>query len=170
MNSHARSIRAAHVVSAAVLLLAACATAPARTDGRAPDREVVAPPGTSRLAPYSPAIRTGELLFLSGQVGLRPGTRELVPGGIVEETRQTLENIRTVLAAAGLQPRDVVKCTVFLADIAEYEPMNRIYGEFFGEDPPARSALGVGGLPLGARVEIECIATARPSPPAGVRE
>ncbi|CAN5829488.1 hypothetical protein BH23GEM9_BH23GEM9_37070 [soil metagenome] len=153
---------------------AACATAPAGTTATAtagatahagaaaPAREVIAPPGTSRLAPYSPAIRTGDLVFLSGQVGLRPGTRELVAGGITEETRQTLDNIRTVLMAAGLTIHDVVKCTVFLADIAEYEPMNRVYGEFFGEDPPARSALGVGGLPLGARVEIECIAHGRP--------
>jgi 2-iminobutanoate/2-iminopropanoate deaminase len=157
-------------VCCAALLLNACISASVRADrdserataGAAPSREVIAPPGTARLAPYSPAIRSGDLVFLSGQIGLRPGTRELVGGGVGPETQQTLENIRTVLAAAGLTPRDVVKCTVFLADIAEYDPMNRIYGEFFGEDPPARSALGVGGLPLGARVEIECIARARP--------
>jgi 2-iminobutanoate/2-iminopropanoate deaminase len=155
-------------VTLAVLLLAGCAPATARTartaDARAaaPAREVIAPAGASRLAPYSPAIRTGELVFLSGQIGLRPGTRDLAAGGIAEETRQTLENIRTVLAAAGLEPADVVKCTVFLADMADYEPMNGVYGEFFTAEPPARSAVGVAALPLGARVEIECIAQARP--------
>jgi 2-iminobutanoate/2-iminopropanoate deaminase len=152
----------------AVLLLGGCVPATAR-NGRTPDasgatpaREVIAPTDASRLAPYSPAIRAGALVFLSGQIGLRPGTRELVAGGIAEETRQTLENIRTVLAAAGLEPADVVKCTVFLADMADYEPMNRVYGGFFTADPPARSAVGVAALPLGARVEIECIAQARP--------
>jgi reactive intermediate/imine deaminase len=133
------------------------------TGGRAGSatRDVIIPAGATTLAAYSPAIRTGNLVFLSGQIGLLPGTRELAPGGIGPETRQTLENVRTVLAAAGLTREDLVKCTVFLADIAEYEPMNRIYAEFFhGMAAPARSALGVSGLPLGARVEIECIARA----------
>jgi 2-iminobutanoate/2-iminopropanoate deaminase len=139
----------------ALVLVSACA-AP-----RAVTREVVAPPGASRLAPYSPGIRVGDLLFLSGQIGLRPGTRELAAGGVSGETRQALENVRTVLSAAGLTPGDVVKCTVFLADMADYEAMNAVYAEFFTADPPARSAVGVNGLPLAARVEIECIARAR---------
>jgi 2-iminobutanoate/2-iminopropanoate deaminase len=144
-------------------ILAACTATTTRTATvAASGREVIAPAGTSTLAPYSPAIRTGDLLFLSGQVGLRPGTRELVAGGIGPETRQTIENIRTVLDAAGLSLDDLVKCTVFLADIAEYAAMNDVYGSFFSSAPPARSALGVAGLPLGARVEIECIAKARP--------
>lgn len=134
---------------------AACASAPP------PDREVVAPPGSSSLAPYSPAIRVGGLVFLSGQVGLRPGTRELASGGIEAETRQALENVNALLATAGLTPADVVKCTVFLADMGDYAAMNRVYGEFFAAEPPARSAVGVNGLPLNARVEIECIARAR---------
>ena len=100
-------------------------------------REVVAPAGSSTLAPYSPAIRSGGFLFLSGQVGLRPGSRELVPGGVAPETRQALENVRTILAAAGLSPHDVVKCTVFLVDMAEYAAMNTVYGEFFATEPPA---------------------------------
>jgi 2-iminobutanoate/2-iminopropanoate deaminase len=144
---------------AALLVLTAACSATARS-GTAVSREVIAPPGASRLAPYSPAIRVGELVFLSGQVGLRPGTRELVPGGIAGETRQSLENVRTILTAAGLTPRDVVKCTVFLADMGEYEAMNTVYAAFFADEPPARSAVGVAGLPLGARVEIECIARA----------
>lgn len=132
------------------LLLAGCA--------RAPARDVIIPAGATRLAPYSPAVRVGDLVFLSGVVGTKWGTRELAPGGIAAETRQALENVRTVLAAAGLGPRDVVKCTVFLADIRDFEAMNAVYGEFFPTDPPARSAIGVAALPLGARVEIECIA------------
>ena len=136
------------------LALGACAAPVA-------SRHVIAPPGASRLAPYSPGIRTGDLLFLSGQVGLRPGTRDLVTGGVAEETRQSLENVRTVLHAAGLDMPDLVKCTVFLADMRDYEAMNTVYVTFFTADPPARSAVGVNGLPLGARVEIECIARVR---------
>jgi 2-iminobutanoate/2-iminopropanoate deaminase len=151
-------------LAAATAATSACTVTTSRAGAAAaaPAREVIAPPGSPTLAAYSPAIRSGNLVFLSGQVGLRPGTRELAPGGIAAETRQTLENVRDLLAAAGLGREDLVKCTVFLADIAEYEPMNRVYAEFFaGVAAPARSALGVSGLPLGARVEIECIARAR---------
>ncbi|MBR9990384.1 MAG: Rid family detoxifying hydrolase [Gemmatimonadetes bacterium] len=137
-------------------LAGACASA-----GTAPAREVIAPPGTSTLAPYSPAVRSGGLVFLSGQIGLRPGTRELAAGGVAAETEQALENVRTVLAAADLTPADVVKCTVFLADMRDYDAMNAVYARFFDTAPPARSAVGVNGLPLGARVEIECIARDR---------
>ncbi|MGH7446263.1 MAG: RidA family protein [Longimicrobiales bacterium] len=121
----------------------------------------MAPAGSSTLAPYSPAVRTGGLVFLSGQVGLRPGTRELAAGGIAAETQQALDNVRSVLAAAALEPADVVKCTVFLADMRDYDAMNAVYARFFASEPPARSAVGVNGLPLGARVEIECIARVR---------
>lgn len=140
-----------------LVLTCACASACASAN-RSPDREVIAPAGSSTLAPYSPAIRAGDLVFLSGQVGLRPGTRALAAGGIAGETEQALENVRTVLAAAGLSPADVVKCTVFLADMRDYDAMNAVYSRFFDSAPPARSAVGVNGLPLGARVEIECIA------------
>jgi 2-iminobutanoate/2-iminopropanoate deaminase len=127
----------------------------------APPKQIIAPPGATQLAAYSPAVRSGGLVFLSGSIGLRPGTRELVAGGIAAETRQTLENIRETLRTAGLEPRDVVKCTVFLADMTEYEAMNTAYAAFFTTEPPARSAVGVAALPLNARVEIECIAAAR---------
>jgi 2-iminobutanoate/2-iminopropanoate deaminase len=143
-----------------ILLTGACVCACACASPQA-QRTVIAPEGSSRLAPYSPAIAAGDLIFLSGQVGLRPGTRELAAGGVAGETEQALENVRTVLAAAGLTPQDVVKCTVFLADMRDYEAMNTVYGRFFASEPPARSAVGVNGLPLGARVEIECIARAR---------
>jgi reactive intermediate/imine deaminase len=142
------------------LSLCACAGACA-TPGGAPTREVIAPAGAATLAPYSPAVRTGNLVFLSGQIGLRPGTRALAAGGVAAETEQALENVRTVLSAAALTPADVVKCTVFLADMRDYEAMNAAYSRFFDSAPPARSAVGVNGLPLGARVEIECIARAR---------
>jgi 2-iminobutanoate/2-iminopropanoate deaminase len=141
-------------MSAAALIASGCASAPAK--------QAILPAGATRLAAYSPAVRSGDLVFLSGSIGLRPGTRELVPGGVLPETRQTLENIRETLRTAGLEPSDLVKCTVFLADMNDYEPVNAEYAAFFaGTDPPARSAVGVAALPLGARVEIECIAAAR---------
>ncbi|HEX6307250.1 MAG TPA: Rid family detoxifying hydrolase [Longimicrobiales bacterium] len=142
-------------------LLFTCACACACASPSSANREVIAPRGASTVAPYSPAIRHGDLVFLSGQIGLRPGTRELAAGGVSAETEQALENVRTVLDAAGLTPADVVKCTVFLADMRDYDAMNTVYGRFFVSAPPARSAVGVNGLPLGARVEIECIARGR---------
>jgi reactive intermediate/imine deaminase len=98
------------------------------------------------------------MLYLSGQIGLRPGTRALAPGGIAAETRQTLENIRAVLERHGSSLDRVVKCTVFMADMAEWPAMNEVYRTFFSTRLPARSALGASGLALGARVEIECLA------------
>lgn len=149
------------VMRAALLPLLCVSAAACASAGAVPAREVVAPAGSATLAPYSPGVRVGDLLFLSGQVGLRPGTRELAAGGVAAETEQALENVRTILTAAGLTPADVVKCTVFLADMRDYEAMNAAYARFFPTAPPARSAVGVNGLPLGARVEIECIARAR---------
>ncbi len=111
--------------------------------------------------PFSEAVRVGNTLYLSGQIGIKPGTLELAPGGIEAEARQTLENIRTTLQAHGFGMRDVVKCTVMLADIAEWAAFNTVYRTYFAPPFPARSALGANGLALGARVEVECIA-ARP--------
>jgi reactive intermediate/imine deaminase len=118
-------------------------------------------PGALEGLPFSPAVRVGNLLFLSGQIGNRPGTTTLVPGGIAAETRQALENIRSVLEHAGSSLDQVVKCTVFLADIADYQAMNAVYREYFPVDPPARSTVAGSGLALGARVEIECMAAVR---------
>jgi reactive intermediate/imine deaminase len=109
--------------------------------------------------PFSEAVRVDNFLILSGQVGIVPGSLELVPGGIQAETRQTLENIKAVLEKHGSSLAEVVKCTVFLADISEWSAMNEIYIEYFSVNPPARSALGANGLALGARTEIECVAT-----------
>lgn len=117
------------------------------------------PANVARNLPFSEAVRVGNLLFLSGQVGNIPGSLELVPGGIQAETRQTLENIKTTLAKHGSSMLQVVKCTVFLADMSEWKAMNEVYVEFFPGNLPARSALGTSGLALGARTEIECIAS-----------
>lgn len=117
---------------------------------------------SERQLPFSDAVRVGNLLFLSGKIGNIPGTMELAPGGIQGETRQTLENIKASLERHGSSMGEVVKCTVFLADIAEWAAMNEVYVEYFPVDPPARSALGSSGLALGARTEIECIATVDP--------
>jgi 2-iminobutanoate/2-iminopropanoate deaminase len=125
-----------------------------------PHREVLAP-SPSPLPVFSPAVRTGNLVFLSGQIGVRPGTLEVVSGGIVPEAEQTLTNIQTLLEGIGLSMADVVKCTVFLADMRDYQAMNEVYARFFPKDPPARSTLGANGLALGARTEIECIAAMR---------
>lgn len=108
--------------------------------------------------PFSEAVRAGDLLFLSGMLGIRPGEPGLVPGGIQPETRQALDNIRAAVERHGAAMDRIAKCTVFLADVAEWAAMNEVYLEFFPGNKPARTALGVGGLPLGGRVEIECIA------------
>jgi 2-iminobutanoate/2-iminopropanoate deaminase len=107
--------------------------------------------------PFSSAVRAGDTLYLSGNIGNVPGTLDLADGGIAGETRQTMDNISAVLQEFGSSMDEVVKCTVFLADMAEWGAMNEVYRTYF-KNPPARSALGASGLALNARVEIECIA------------
>lgn len=112
--------------------------------------------------PFSPAVRVGDVVFLAGQIGVRADAQgALVPGGIQPETRQTLENIRDVLQRIGLSMEHVAKCTVMMADMKEWDAMNQVYTTFFPVNKPARSAFGTSGLALGARVEIECMASAR---------
>jgi reactive intermediate/imine deaminase len=125
------------------------------------DKQVLQLPGSLEGLPFSSAVRADDLLFLSGQVGVAPNTSDLVAGGITAETRQALQNIERVLEFVGSSLDDVVKCTVFLADIAEYGAMNDVYASVFSNDPPARSTLAASGLALNARVEIECIALLR---------
>ncbi len=114
--------------------------------------------GVRPNAPFSEAVRVGNLLYLSGKLGTVPG-QGLLEGGIVPETEQALKNIADALGRYGSSMDEVVKCTVFLADIADFREMSQTYVTFFPVNKPARSALAVDGLVLGARVEIECIAT-----------
>ena len=111
--------------------------------------------------PFSEAVRVGHMLYLSGQLGYDRETAKLVEGGIAAETKKTLENIKATLEKHGSSMAEVVKCTVFLADIKEWAAMNEVYVTYFPANPPARSALGSSGLALGARTEIECMATVK---------
>ena len=108
--------------------------------------------------PFSEAVRVGDVLYLSGQVGVKPGGLELVSGGIRGESRQTMENIRLTLEAHGYAMTDLVKCTIMLADISEWGTFNEVYKTYFSAPYPARSAFAANGLALGAQVEVECIA------------
>lgn len=117
--------------------------------------------GGAGSLPFSDAVRVGDLLFLSGKIGNVPGTRDLAPGGIQGETRQAMENIRNSLQRYGASMNDVAKCTVFLADMSEWGAMNEVYVGYFPDNKPARSAVGVDALALGAKLEIECIAAMR---------
>ncbi|MCQ3937819.1 MAG: hypothetical protein DPW18_12330 [Chloroflexi bacterium] len=110
------------------------------------------------IGPYSQAIHTGSMIYTAGQVALDPATMELVSGGVEEQTRQVIANLRSVLEAAGSSLNHVVKTTVFLKDMNDFAKMNAVYAEAFGENPPARSTVAVAGLPKGALVEIEVIA------------
>jgi 2-iminobutanoate/2-iminopropanoate deaminase len=148
------------LLALALLGPSACISARVQNNSAPSGRQVLVP-SPSPLPYFSPAVRVGDLVFLSGQIGVKPGTREIVEGGIEAETRQTLENIKALLRGIGLDLSDAAKCTVFLADIADYATMNRIYQGYFPESPPARSTLAASGLALGARIEIECIAATR---------
>ena len=110
--------------------------------------------------PFSEAVKVGNTLYLSGQIGLVPGTRNVILGGIKEEGRQTMENVKTSLEAHGYSLSDVVKCTAMLADMTEWNAFNDVYRTYFQEGRyPARSAFGATGLAFNARVELECIAS-----------
>jgi 2-iminobutanoate/2-iminopropanoate deaminase len=113
------------------------------------------------VGPYSQAVRVGDFVFTAGQIPLDPATGQMVAGDIEAQTRQALTNLSAVLQAAGTTLANVVKTTVFLADIGEFKRMNGIYAEFFPDAPPARSAVQAAALPLGARVEIEAVAVIR---------
>jgi 2-iminobutanoate/2-iminopropanoate deaminase len=141
---------------AAMIALALLGCGPASADV-----EYLTPFGAP-TRPFSPAVRVGDLIFLSGQIGTDAGATgaSVVAGGIEAETRQTMENIKRTLEAVGSSMDKVVKCTVMMADMAEWDRMNEVYRTYFRPGRlPARSALGANGLALGARVEIECIAT-----------
>ena len=125
---------------------------------RDPEIEYLQMPGSEDLGlPFSAAVRVDDTLYLSGAIANLPGTLQLADGGIEGETRQTLDNIKRAVEHFGSSMDRVVKCTVFLADMAEWGAMNEVYRTYF-TNPPARSALGASGLAVDARVEIECIA------------
>ena len=118
------------------------------------------------IGPYSQAqvVRLhggGRLVFTAGQVGLDPKSGEIVAGGVSEQTTQVMKNLAAVLAGAGLTFADVVKTTVYLADMQEFQAMNEVYGRHFPDAPPARTTIAAAGLPRGARVEIEAVAAGR---------
>jgi len=110
------------------------------------------------IGPYSQAIKAGGFVFCSGQVALDPQTGQFVAGGVAEQTEQVLKNLSAVLEAAGSSLDQVVKTTVFLADMKEFSEMNEVYARFFSEPPPARATVAAAGLPRDARVEIEAVA------------
>jgi 2-iminobutanoate/2-iminopropanoate deaminase len=115
-------------------------------------------PAPFQGAPYSQAIRTGELVFVSGQLALRPGDTELSGGDVQAQTEQVFANLRAILEEAGSGLDRLVKTTVFLTDLADFQGMNEVYARHVGDRPPARSTVEVAALPSGARVEIEAIA------------
>ena len=143
----------------ALLLLPAAVHAQQRPPVQA--EYLTSPATTSQNLPFSEAVRVGDMLYLSGQIGLKPGTREVISGGLTAEAKQTMENVKAVLERHGSSLRRVVKCTVFMADMKEWPDFNAIYVTYFDRDRlPARSAFGANGLALGARVEVECLALA----------
>jgi len=122
-------------------------------------RQAVSAPNAAKpIGPYSPAIRAGNLLFISGQVGFDPTTGALIDGGISAQTDQVMRNIGALLEAAGTDFAHVVRTTVFLADMGEFAAMNAVYARYVVDPPPARSTVQVAALPRNARVEIDVIA------------
>ena len=121
-------------------------------------RQVINPPGIAPLVPaYSVAVRDGDLVYVSGMTGIKPGTQDIIEGGIVAQTRQTMENIKASVIAAGATMADLNECTVFVMDMADYAAVNGVYIEYFRVNPPVRAALAVSALPRpAARVEIKC--------------
>ncbi len=121
--------------------------------------KIQTPHAPAAIGPYSQAIKSGSLVYTAGQVGLDPRTGKLVGDGVAEQARQVLENLSAILGAAGASLGEVVKTTVFLTDMGDFAALNEVYkGYFSGDRPPARSTVQVAALPLGALVEIECVA------------
>ena len=111
------------------------------------------------VGPYSQAVRIGDLIYTAGQIPLVPEIGQLIEGGIEAQTRQVMQNLQNVLEAAGSSLSNVVKTTIFVTDIKDFAVVNAVYGDFFQENPPARSTVQVAALPLGANIEIEVVAT-----------
>ena len=125
-------------------------------------KQVINPPNARPGSVLSTAVKVGDIVFLSGALGTKPGGGGLADGGIQGQTRQALENIKASATLAGVTMEDMVKCTVFLTNVADFQAMNQVYREFFPANPPARSTVAVAGLVVqGAVIEIECIAAAK---------
>jgi 2-iminobutanoate/2-iminopropanoate deaminase len=120
---------------------------------------ISSPDAPKAIGPYSPAIRTGGLLFVSGQIPLDPATGQMIDGDISAQTHRVLDNIGALLAAGGLTFADVVRTTIFLADLSDFTSVNAVYGTYFSEPAPARATVQVARLPKDARVEIDVIAS-----------
>jgi reactive intermediate/imine deaminase len=160
MSKRKASIGAVFVV---LLILGSC-TGPTQQEN-APEIQFLNSPEVEALGlPFSEAVRVGHILFLSGQLGVTPGTTDLVQGGIAAEAKQALENAKSILERNGSSMDRVVKCTVFLADIRDWPKFNEVYVQYFSSTKPARSALAASGLALGARVEVECVAVVGDTP------
>ena len=163
-----RTLLCRTVVTAAAIVVTGCATRQSQPAQAAQPARAAAggeaiyhTPYGRPVYPFSPAVQVGSMLYLAGQIGT-DSTNRLVPGGIEPETRQTMANIADILRRSGSSMDRVVKCTVMMADMAEWPAMNAIYATYFPDNYPARSAFGTNGLALGARVEIECWATVGP--------
>jgi 2-iminobutanoate/2-iminopropanoate deaminase len=124
-------------------------------------QQISTPAAPAAIGPYSQAIGDGEWLFCSGQIGIDPASGRLVEGGIERETRRVMENLREVLGAADLHFSDIVKTTIYVVDLGDFDIVNRIYGEHLNAPYPARATVQVAALPRGARVEIDAIARRR---------
>jgi len=156
MTSH--SIRRLACLMTVVLGLPTALHAQAATLAPMSARQVINPPGIAPLVPaYSVAVRDGDLVYVSGMTGIKPGTQDIIEGGVVAQTRQTMENIKASVTAAGATMADLNECTVFVMDMADYAAVNGVYIEYFRVNPPVRAALAVSALPRpAARVEIKC--------------
>jgi 2-iminobutanoate/2-iminopropanoate deaminase len=120
-------------------------------------RETVTAPGVPAAGPYSHAVKSSGLVFLSGQVHLDPGTGQLVEGSVGDQTRRCLDNLAVVAEAAGAQLSDAVRVGVYVTDVSTFTEVNEAYVAYFASDPPARTTIGVAALPLGARLEMDAI-------------
>jgi 2-iminobutanoate/2-iminopropanoate deaminase len=123
-----------------------------------PKKHVATKHAPTPIGPYSQGVIAGGLLFVSGQIPIDPATDKLVEGDITVQTEQVLKNILAVLKEAKMGPENVVKASVFLADMADFPQVNEVYGKYMGKEPPARSTIQAAGLPKGARIEIDVIA------------
>lgn len=139
-----------------VMILSACSQASSDAKVTRPNSPVVVPDGL----PFSEYVQVGNMIYLSGQIGISPGTLKVVDGGLEAETRQTLDNIKAVLESQGHSLKDIIKCTIMMDDITQWAAFNKVYSTYFTDNYPARSAFGADGLGLGAAVEIDCIAVA----------